>query len=197
MFLEAGYSVLLPDSRAHGASGGQFVTYGLLEKYDALEWAAWMKRSGCRAVYALGESLGGSVLIESLAVKPVFNAVVAECAYADLRQIAEYRISRISGNTAARMVISSGLFYADWFDGLDLHHVSPREAIARSSTPVLLIHGLMDDRTPFWNSEELKQANPANALWLVPGAGHTGAAAANPAEFRTRVLGWFASHRAS
>ncbi len=38
MFLEAGYSVLLPDSRAHGASGGQFVTYGLLEKYDALEW---------------------------------------------------------------------------------------------------------------------------------------------------------------
>jgi len=32
MFLSQGYSVLLPDSRAHGRSGGEFVTYGLLEK---------------------------------------------------------------------------------------------------------------------------------------------------------------------
>jgi alpha-beta hydrolase superfamily lysophospholipase len=27
MFLNEGYAVLLPDSRAHGASGGQLVTY--------------------------------------------------------------------------------------------------------------------------------------------------------------------------
>jgi predicted acyl esterase len=32
MFLNEGYAVLAPDSRAHGASEGQFVTYGLLER---------------------------------------------------------------------------------------------------------------------------------------------------------------------
>jgi hypothetical protein len=36
MFLNEGYAVLVPDSRAHGASGGAFVTYGLLEKYDVI-----------------------------------------------------------------------------------------------------------------------------------------------------------------
>ena len=36
MFLEEGYSVLLPDSRGHGTSGGELVTYGLLEKRDVL-----------------------------------------------------------------------------------------------------------------------------------------------------------------
>ena len=53
MFLERGYSVLLPDSRAHGASGGEFVTYGLLEKYDVLEWTRWLRKEGCREVYGL------------------------------------------------------------------------------------------------------------------------------------------------
>lgn len=37
MFLESGYSVLVPDSRAHGRSGGDLVTYGLLERYDVLD----------------------------------------------------------------------------------------------------------------------------------------------------------------
>jgi alpha-beta hydrolase superfamily lysophospholipase len=62
MFLNEGYAVLLPDSRAHGASGGQFVTYGLLEKYDVIAWAEWMKRTGCHNLYGLGESLGASIL---------------------------------------------------------------------------------------------------------------------------------------
>ena len=43
------------------ASGGQFVTYGLLEKYDIIDWANWMKRAGCHNLYALGESLGAPV----------------------------------------------------------------------------------------------------------------------------------------
>ena len=42
MFLDQGYAVLLPDSRAHGAREGRFVTYGLLEKYDVIAWANWL-----------------------------------------------------------------------------------------------------------------------------------------------------------
>jgi dienelactone hydrolase len=78
MFLNEGYSVLLPDSRAHGASGGQLVTYGLLEKYDVIAWADWMKRTGCHNLYGLGESLGASILIQAAAVAPAFTAIVAE-----------------------------------------------------------------------------------------------------------------------
>ena len=198
MFLDAGYSVLTPDSRAHGASGGEFVTYGLLEKYDVLDWAAWMKNQGCRQLYALGESLGAAVLIQSAAVQPVFSAIVAECAYADLLDAGADRMSRFAGvpRPLARMMVDAAMLYAHWADGLDLRAVSPLHDIARAPTPILLIHGLNDRRTPPSDSVRLERANPRNSLWLVPGASHTGAYAAAPTEFRRRVLAWFAGHPA-
>jgi dipeptidyl aminopeptidase/acylaminoacyl peptidase len=196
MFLNEGYSVLLPDSRAHGASGGEFVTYGLMEKYDTLIWAEWMRGAGCVKLYALGESLGASVLIEAAALQPAFSAIVAESPFADLPGVARYRVQHLSGlpGAAASVVVSSAVFYARWIDGLRLDQVSPVRDIARASTPILLIHGLEDFRTPASNSEELAKANPRDALWLVPNAEHTGAAWAQPEEFRRRVLGWFAEH---
>jgi dipeptidyl aminopeptidase/acylaminoacyl peptidase len=203
MFLNQGYAVLLPDSRAHGASEGQFVTYGLLEKYDAIAWASWLRRAGCRNVYGLGESLGASILIQAAEVQPAFTAIVAECAYADLRETAEYRVRQMLRMPAfvavpvARMAVMSGMLYANWAHGLNFQQVSPIRSIAHASTPVLLIHGLQDFRTPPSNSQKLANANPRDPLWLVPNAQHTGAAAAEPGEFRRRVLGWFAAHESA
>jgi fermentation-respiration switch protein FrsA (DUF1100 family) len=196
MFLNEGYAVLAPDSRAHGASGGQFVTYGLLEKYDVVAWAAWMRSAGCGKIYGLGESLGASILIQAAAIQPALAGIAAECPYADLQEVARYRVRRMTHAPAflAGMVVNSAMLYARWVDGLNLSQVSPVSAIAHASTPILLIHGLRDYRTPPYNSVELAHANPRDVLWLVPNAGHTGASAVEPEEFRRRVLAWFAEH---
>lgn len=200
MFLHEGYTVLLPDSRAHGTSEGRFVTYGLLEKYDVVVWTDWMRRTGCHKMYALGESLGASTLILAAAIQSGFAAIVAECPYADLREIAEYRVQQMMGIPPffavpiAKLAVSSAVLYARWVDGLELHQVSPLRAITSAATPILLIHGLKDFSTPASHSEELARANPRDPLWLVPNALHTGAAAAEPDEFRRRVLAWFANH---
>jgi len=196
MFLNAGYSVLLPDGRAHGESGGALVSYGLLEKYDVLRWTDWMKAAGCHRLYALGESLGASILIQSAAVEPAFSAIVAESPFADLREIAAWRLKHLMHvpEFAAHLVVISAVLYAHWFDHLALDQVSPLRDIAVARTPILLIHGLSDDRTPYYNSALLAKANPQDPLWLVPKAGHTGAASVVPDEFRRRVLDWFAEH---
>jgi len=77
MILDRGYALRSPDGRAHGESGSDLVTYGLLERYDVLDWAHWLLRFGCTQLYGLGESLGASVLIEATALEPVFRAAVA------------------------------------------------------------------------------------------------------------------------
>ncbi len=199
MFVQEGYAVLVPDSRAHGNSGGELVSYGVLEKHDVLAWAHWMRRHGCRGLYGLGESLGASVLIEASAREPVFNAIVAECAYADLREIAAYRMRQVlpafASAPIAKLAVASGVLYARAVEGIDFREVSPLRAIARSSTPVLLIHGLEDARTPPAHSQRLAAVHPErDRLWLVPRADHTAAAATCPKEFRQRVLNWFAGH---
>lgn len=196
LFLAEGYSVLLPNSRAHGDSGGEFVTYGLLERYDVAAWAEWMKSAGCHNIYGLGESLGASILIDATAVTNLFSAIVAEGAYADLRQAAEDRLHRRMGipSLLSKLVVVDATFYSKWVYHVDFTEEMPVRSIARASTPTLLIHGLADVLTPPLNSQQLAAANPRSVLWLVPGAPHTGAAATSPEEFRNRVLSWFRQH---
>ncbi len=196
MFLGEGYSVLVPDSRDHGTSEGKFVTYGLLERYDVITWAHRMRSLGCHKLYGLGESLGASILIQACAVEPAFAAIVAESPYADLREIAEYRVHWMTHLPVfiAKAVVSSAVLYARYIDGLDLAAVSPVRDIAHESTPILLIHGLADQRTPPWNSQELARANRRNIVWFVTNGDHANASSVAPDEFRTRVLGWFHQH---
>ncbi len=200
LFLDQGYSVLLPDSRGHGSSEGDLVTYGLLEKSDVLSWARWLRRQDCKALYALGESLGGSVLIQAAALGPDFRAIAAESPFADLPAIAEFRVRQILRLPSwlqpviSPLLVQSSMTYARFRYGIDLRQVQPIESIRRSTTPILLIHGLRDSRTPYWHSQALASANASSVLWLVPDAEHTAAYSAAPTEFRRRVLEWFARH---
>jgi fermentation-respiration switch protein FrsA (DUF1100 family) len=200
MFLANGYSGLMPDSRAHGRSGGAFVTYGLLEKHDLLNWVHWLREEGCTDVYGLGESLGASILIQASAVEPAFRAIAAECPYADLETVAEYRTGKVlhvPGSIApflSKIIVRGGIIYARLRYGIDFTQVSPISDMASTTAPILLIHGVEDSETPPWHSQRLVQANPRAVLWLVPGAGHVNASATDPAGFRSRVLDWFDRH---
>lgn len=190
--LPAGYSVLSPDLRAQGESGGDTVTYGLLEQHDTIAWTRWMRARGCKSIYGMGESLGASVLIMASGVDPsAFDAIVAECAFADLLQAAEERARgqfRLP-SLFASMAVTGGNLYVRATKDLDFTQASPVQSIAKLNIPVLLIHGLSDTRTPPAHSQQLAAANPAHTqLWMVPGARHVGAYTTAPDEFRQRVL---------
>ncbi|MEO5926057.1 MAG: alpha/beta hydrolase [Bryobacteraceae bacterium] len=201
--LPAGYSVLAPDLRAQGESGGETITYGLLEQHDTLAWATWLRGHGCTKIYGMGESLGASVLIMAAGIEPDrFTAIVAECPFANLLESAEERGASLFPfpeaikAPIAKMAVLGGSLYVRATKGLDFDQVSPVESIAKLKMPILLIHGLADTRTPAEHSKELLAANPQHAqLWLVPGAKHVGAFTMAPEEFKARVLGLFAGTR--
>ena len=192
LFLRNGYSVLVPDARGHGQSGG-FVTYGLLEARDTVRWLDWMKAHGTAKAFGFGESLGGSVLLESLGQCASFRAVVAECPYSSFAAIADERVARHAPAFLAGFLVDQGLLYTRLRYGVNLADARPDLAVEHTKVPILLIHGLADNKTSPVNSERIARENPADIqLWLVPGAKHTGAYATARREFEHHVLGWFA-----
>lgn len=192
LFLRNGYSVLVPNGRGQGDSQG-YVTYGVLEANDTVRWLEWLKAQGVNAAFGFGESLGGSVLIESLAQGADFRAVVAECPYSSFETVAEERVAQHVPSAVAVVLVKDGMLYTRLRYGVELGNARPDVAIRYTHVPILLIHGLADDETLPQNSERLLLANPgAVQLWLVPGAKHTGAYATAPRQFERRVLQWFA-----
>jgi alpha-beta hydrolase superfamily lysophospholipase len=199
LFRLHGYIALTPDSRAHGGSGGSRITYGLRERDDVHRWVDWIEsRYHPAKVYGYGASMGGGVIIQSLAVESRFRAIIAECPFSDFRRAAYDRVSErffMVPKPLLAPVIEPAFLYARMRLGLDLSEASPEAVLRDATTPVLLIHGTADDHLPIEHSRRLHAANPAHSeLWEVPGAGHVGAWAAAGEEFERRVLAWVQDH---
>ena len=198
LLLAHGFTVLLPDARAHGASGGNLATYGLLERNDIHAWLADLQaKEKPRCVYGLGESMGAAQLLQSLQASASFCAVVAESPFANFREIAYDRMGQPFhlgpwvGRTLLRPLVEIAFLRAHWKYGLDMEQVSPENAIIEAHVPVLLIHGQIDGNIPVRHSRRIHALARQTVVWEVPGADHCGAIAAAPAEFQNRLLAWF------
>lgn len=202
LFLSKGYSILAPDSRAQGASGGAFPTYGIKEAGDVRAWYKWLEaRDRPQCVYGMGESMGAAILLQALKTTP-FCAIVAESPFASFRQIAYIRVGQFFhagswlGRFALRPAVELGFLYGRLSGGVNLAAASPEEAVVGTRVPILLIHGLADKNIPPSQSERIRARNPADiTLWEVPNAAHCGAVNAAPAEFDLRVIALFVQNR--
>lgn len=196
------YTVLLPDARAHGYSGGDLATYGLKESDDVHRWLNWIQTNDHpKCVFGFGESMGAAQILQSLKTEDRFCAVVAESPFATFREVAYARFGRPLhtgpwlGRTFFWPTVEVGFLYVQRKFGLHMDDASPEAAVEKTEVPVLLIHGLSDRNIPSFHSSEIQSRNPSKvAVWFVPGAVHCGAHAVAPVDFERRVLGWYSEH---
>jgi alpha-beta hydrolase superfamily lysophospholipase len=194
VLLPAGYSVVMMDQRAHGESGGGMATYGWLERNDTRAIVdALVASEHPQHIFALGESMGAGIALQSAGVDPRVEAVVAEAPFASLRE-ASYDYAGLQeypllGKTlfapGAWMMIYRGGKLA----GFPAAGVSPEKAVAARNFPVLLICDEADTTLPCRHARRIyAAASGPKTLWEVPGAFHTAALGFAPDEFRRRVL---------
>jgi fermentation-respiration switch protein FrsA (DUF1100 family) len=201
IFLSKGYSVLVPDSRDHGESGGLIATYGILERYDVKQWAHWMRQRAPGCTYLLGESMGAAIGLQATAVTPELCAVAVEDPYARFREIGYERLGRGSHagtlvwQTLGRPILEVAILYARLRYGIYLPDADDEYAVDHASTPTLLIAGTADVNIPMHHAQELQKACYSHCtLWIVPGADHGGASTVAHAQFEQRILSFFAAH---
>jgi alpha-beta hydrolase superfamily lysophospholipase len=195
--LHAGYSVAIMDSRAQGESGGESVTYGWKERSDTCEVVSALELSEkVRHLFALGVSMGAAIALQSAAIEPRIEGVVAEDPFADLREVsydyAGLRRWPWLGMTLFRPASIEGMRVVRADGGFDPDAVSPEQAVAERPFPVLLICGTVDHTILCRHAEVIyNAARGPKELWIVQGARHASAYGVAPEEYERRVLAFF------
>ncbi|MGC1904226.1 MAG: alpha/beta fold hydrolase [Candidatus Acidiferrum sp.] len=201
VLLHAGYGVVMMDARAHGESEGAMATYGWLERNDTRAIVDALEVSEHpRHLFALGESMGAGLALQSAAVEPRIEGVVAEAAFANLREAsydyAGLRRSPLLGKTLFAPGTWMMLYHAEKLATLPAAEVSPEKAVASRTFPVLLICDGGDVALPCRHTKKIYDAAIGRKeMWIVPDAYHTAALGYQPVEFRRRVLAFFESQR--
>jgi fermentation-respiration switch protein FrsA (DUF1100 family) len=198
ILLRAGYGVTMMDARAHGESEGPVATYGWLERNDSRAIVdALITAEHPQHIYALGESMGAGIALQSAGADARIEAVVAEAPFASLRE-ASYDYAGLQkypqlGKTifapGAWMMLRRGQSLA----GFPAANVSPESSVVARAFPVFLICDTADTTLPCRHAEKIfRAARGPKSLWEVPSAFHTAALGYQPEEFRRRVLQFFA-----
>lgn len=201
MLLLGGYGVVMMDSRAHGASEGAMATYGWLERKDTSAVIDALSQAEHPAhIFALGESMGAGIALQSAGYDPRIEAVVAEAPFASLQEAAYDYAGLRELPWLGKTLMAPGAWLLVYRDeraaGFPAAEVSPQKAVAGRSFPVLLICDKADHALPCRHSEMIyKAAQGPKELWRAPNAVHTGAIGLWPDEFRRRVLRFFEAYR--
>src|SRR5690242_16049514 len=181
ILLAAGYGVVMMDQRAHGESGGEMATYGWLERNDTRAVIDALAASEHPAhIFALGESMGAGIALQSAGIDPRIEAVVAEAPFASLREasydyagLQEYALLGKSLFAPGAWVM---LYRGGKIAGFSASGVSPERAVAARNFPVLLICDDKDTTLPCRHAKRIyAAARGPKSLWVVPGAFHTAA----------------------
>jgi alpha-beta hydrolase superfamily lysophospholipase len=195
--LRHGYCVVMMDSRDHGESGGGMATYGWKERYDTVGITdALYASEKVRHLYALGVSMGGAIALQSAAVEPRIEAVVAEAPVANLREVsydyAGLHAGSWLGKTLFRPAPMMVMRSVEKEGGFKPEDVSPEKAVAARAFPVLLICGTRDSTIPCRHAERIyKAASGPKELWVVRGAAHAAALGQAAAEYERRTISFF------
>jgi len=200
LLLRHGYNVVMMDSRAHGASGGDMATYGWKERYDTVAITdALCSQENVHHLGALGVSMGAAIALQSAAVEPRIQAVIAEDPFADLREVsydyAGLHFSPLLGKTLLRPATIFAMKGMAETGGFQPDDVAPAKAVAARGFPVLLICGTRDHTIPCRHAQRIYQAaRGPRELWVVEGAQHASALGRAPAEYENHIIGFLSKN---
>lgn len=180
-YVSAGFHVLTFDLRGHGRSGGKRHGLGWDERADVRAAVDLLISRGFRpgSIGIHGTSYGAATALISAASIPELCAVVADSAFADVRELMSAQIEARSSTPPwlSRLLLRPGIEgLARVLYGLDLEEITPVRVVRNiAPRPLLFIHGERDRTIPVSHAHRLRAASkgPADQLWVLRGLDHT------------------------
>ncbi len=169
-------TVLYAEQRGQNDSGGDHMGFGMLERYDCLDWVNWINARFPEKlpIYMAGVSMGATTVLmaANLDLPDNVKGIAADCGFTSAQEIwrhvttdnlhLSFQLRRHDVQKMCRRKIS-----------MDPTQFSTVEALRHTKIPVLLVHGTDDTFVPVEMSyENYKACAGPRKLLVVPGADH-------------------------
>lgn len=175
-YYDLGYSLLNVFQRAHGQSGGQYICFGVKERFDCRDWARYVcDRFGPgHDIFLGGISMGSSTVLmaSELELPKSVRGIIADCGftspYAEFKEVLTHKM-----HLPAHPFIEIADVFCRLFAGFGFNDCSTVDAMRVNKLPVLFIHGEADNFVPFrFTRENFEACLAPKTLISVPNAGH-------------------------
>lgn len=169
-------TILYAEQRGQNSSGGDYMSFGLAERYDVLDWIDWVtERCGKELpIYLAGVSMGATTVLMAagLDLPDNVHGIAADCGFTSPQAIWKHVINKnLHLPYALRGIMADSMFKSRLQMSTDEY--STLDALRCSKVPVLFAHGTEDHFVPVGMTYENYEACAApKKLFIVPGADH-------------------------
>lgn len=157
--LAMGLGCLLIEQRAHLTSEGDTITFGVMERYDVLAWARYLKENFPDTPVILdGISMGATTVMMASALDLPDNVrgIIADCGFTSMDDMFRGIIGEWFHLPPWPFIPLASL-YCRLKNGFGFADVTAQEALLHAKVPVLIAHGTGDTFVPFEMSERIYQ----------------------------------------
>ncbi len=169
-------AVLYAEQRGQGDSGGEYMGFGLLERYDCRDWITYLdaKFEGKLPLYPVGISMGATTVLMTagFSLPDSVRGIIADCGFTSPSAIWKHVIEKnlrlpyaLYKSAADQLCRQKIQVSADDYCCTD--------AMKQCAVPILFIHGTDDKFVPVeMTYENYKACTAEKRLFVVPGADH-------------------------
>lgn len=175
-YFKNGYAMLHPDARAHGASEGEYIGFGCLDRKDALMWINWVIEKCGEDVEILlhGISMGGATVLmaSGLELPPQVKGIISDCAFTSPKEVFTHVLKTMYHLPSFPLMQGADILNKK-LAGYGMDECNAKREVAKAKVPILFIHGSKDTFVPLNMCHELYNccASPKQKL-IIEGAAH-------------------------
>ncbi len=175
-YYDLGYSLLNAFQRAHAESEGEYIAFGVKERYDCRDWCLYVAdRFGTGHNVVLdGLSMGAATVLMATGLRLPENVkgVIADCGFTSpWDQIAH--LMKTKYHLPVHPLLDLADLWAKILGRFSLKEYSTLDAMETNTLPILFLHGEADNFVPTsFSIRAFELCKAPKRLITIPGAAH-------------------------
>lgn len=198
-FMERGFNALIVDQRSHGKSEGKYIGFGILDRFDCIEWInfALERFGGGSEIVLYGVSMGASTVLMASGTEGFSDnvkAIIADCAFTSPYNIFKHILKR-DYHLPPHPIMDINDRMCRKKAGYGFRDYSTLDAVQKGACPMLFIHGTEDMFVPARMSVENHMlCKSEKKLLLIENAGHAASLYENEELYKSTVTEFLSEH---